>query len=160
MPNRSSDIRTAVPRSGARLELVVSAELAAMNDANELINEGVAPEELLSDAYEPDETLINALGRRWILGASGAPDDAEEHWATHAVPWLDRYNRSYRTRCHQRVISNIQEEVCACALERGKAPTLRNQAKLDELCVALARAEAALVDYIASRTAVPKRVDG
>jgi len=43
----------------------------------------------------PDEGLINAMGRGWVLDAAGAPDNSDESWSEYGLPWCERYNDAY-----------------------------------------------------------------
>jgi hypothetical protein len=71
-------------------------EGAAIEDCDCLIGEGSDPVELADDCGEPDEALIQAMGRRFVCLLAGAPDDSEESWSTYALAWCAQYNAAFR----------------------------------------------------------------
>jgi hypothetical protein len=133
--------------------LRVSPLIAAWEDVNELMRgeEPPNPAELLRPGvYKPEEVLLNAMGRQWVLNAADAPDDTRTSWEECAMPWLKAYTRAYFSRVHNYVIERVQEEICGVALARGRQPTLDNQVRLDELCSKLALVTKAAEEYVQS----------
>lgn len=49
----------------------------------------------------PDEMLINAMGRGWVLKTAGAPDDSDASWEAYGLPWCQRYNEAYLSRLEE-----------------------------------------------------------
>jgi len=44
--------------------------------------------------HEPDEALINAMGRGWILEQCGV-ENTDENWESVGLAWCKRYNAGY-----------------------------------------------------------------
>jgi hypothetical protein len=74
----------------------INPEECGREDAMTAIIEGADPSDLCrSGQLGADEGLIAALGRAWVLEAAGAPDDSDESWETHGLPWCRRYAAAY-----------------------------------------------------------------
>lgn len=59
-------------------------------------------------AAMPDEALINAMGRRWVLeqatgdvGDDRIDRELDQVWAMYGVPWCRAYNEAYLARLEE-----------------------------------------------------------
>jgi hypothetical protein len=45
----------------------------------------------------PDESLINAMGRRWVVrqAVGDAAKDTDDEWERQGLPWCEAYNAAY-----------------------------------------------------------------
>lgn len=80
----------------------LDAVAAGAEDAETAVAEGADPVALCAPGQlGPDEPLISAMGRPWVLDAAGAPDHSDESWESHGLPWCARYSEAYRQRCEE-----------------------------------------------------------
>lgn len=75
--------------------------LSAVEDCDMVVSEGADPKAIAQGVGEPDEALINAMGRRWVVRVATQDteaEDTEEAWEAYGSPWCEAYNAAYRAR--------------------------------------------------------------
>ena len=85
---------TMTPENSGAEDLTVQIEDEQRNTDREASE--IAREILAARGHgEPDEALINAVGRAWILVEQCGVEDTDANWETHGLPWCERYNAGY-----------------------------------------------------------------
>lgn len=89
------------------LEQECNPALCGVEDCDTYVSEGVSAADMISqrNLMDPDESLINAMGRDWIVKVALADDEAEdddnEAWEKFGLPWCKAYNKAFNARARE-----------------------------------------------------------
>lgn len=103
----------------------VDAEQAGREDCETVVSEGTDAAELLKPGQMcPDEALISAMGRAWVIRAAGGEEDSDEAWEALGLPWCERYNAAYVARARELANEVTDDQIEALGNDAGSAGDL------------------------------------